>query len=104
MARESYTSFTLRGPIPHTGVVSDIHRQPYTMKLKNKFILVHPKIGLGVTCPFFSFGLLSISGPPGKHSLQQIPTYRPQNHLSWGKPKLNSFLSFPLPHTRGILH
>ena len=55
MARESYTSFTLRGPIPHTGVVSDIHRQPYTMKLKNKFILVHPKIGLGVTCPFLQF-------------------------------------------------
>jgi len=29
------------------------------------------------------------------------PTYRPQTHLSWGQPKLNSFFSFPIPHTGG---
>jgi len=40
----------------------------------------------GVTCPFFSFGLPSISGPPGPPSHYRYPTYRPQTHLSWGKP------------------
>ena len=30
-------------------------------------------------------------------------TYRPQTYLSWGKPKLNSFFSFPIPHTGGNL-
>ena len=37
MARLSYTSSTLGEPIAHTGVQSDLHRHPYTMKLKNKF-------------------------------------------------------------------
>ena len=40
----------------------------------------------GVTCPFFSFGLPSISGPPGPPSHYRYPTYRPQTHISWGKP------------------
>ena len=53
MARESYTSFTLRGPIPHTGVVSDIHRQPYTMKLKNKFSFGPPQDRPRLHLPFF---------------------------------------------------
>jgi len=46
MARESYTSSTLGEPITHTGLESDLHRHPYTMKIKNKSVLVHPKIGL----------------------------------------------------------
>jgi len=32
---------------------------------------------LGVTCPFFCFGLLSISGPPGPRYRYRYPTYRP---------------------------
>jgi len=55
MARESYTSTTLGELIPHTGVESDLHRHPYTMKLKNKFTFLNRKIGLGVTCPFLQF-------------------------------------------------
>jgi len=43
MARESYTSFPLREPIPHTGVWSDLHSHPYTMKLKNKFSFGPPQ-------------------------------------------------------------
>jgi len=43
MARESYTSSTLGEPISHTGVYSDIHRHPYTMKLKNKFSFGPPQ-------------------------------------------------------------
>jgi len=95
MARESYTSSTLGDPIPHTGVESDLHRYPYTMKLKNKFSFVPPQ-----DRPL----LLSISGPPGPPSHYRYPTYRPQTHLSFGKPKLNSFFSFPIPHTGGNLH
>jgi len=37
MARETYTSSTLVEPIPNTGVESELHRHPYTMKPKNKF-------------------------------------------------------------------
>jgi len=55
MARQSYTSSTLGEPIPHTGVESDLHRHPNIMKLKNKFSLNPPRIGLGVTCPFLQF-------------------------------------------------
>ena len=36
-ARDSYTSSTLAGTDPHTWVESNLHRHPYTMKLKNKF-------------------------------------------------------------------
>ena len=43
MARESYTSSTLGEPIPHTGVESDLHRHPYTMKIKNKFSFGPPQ-------------------------------------------------------------
>jgi len=43
MARESYTSSTLGELIPHTGVDSDLHRHPYTMKLKNKFSFGPPQ-------------------------------------------------------------
>jgi len=52
---------------------------------------------------FCSFGLLSISGTPGPPSHYRYPTYRPQTHLSWGKPKLNSFFSFPTP-TLGAIY
>jgi len=47
---------------------------------------------------FCSFGLLSISGPPGPPSHYRYPTYRTTTHQSWGKPKLNMFFSFPIPH------
>jgi len=43
MARESYTSYTLGEPIPHTGVESDLHRHTYTMKIKNKFSFGPPQ-------------------------------------------------------------
>ena len=43
MARESYTSSTLGEPIPRTGVESDLHRPPYTIKLKNKFSFGPPE-------------------------------------------------------------
>jgi len=43
MARLSFTSSTLGGPIPHTGVECDLHRHSYTMKLKNKFSIGPPQ-------------------------------------------------------------
>ena len=94
MARDSYNSSTLGEPIPHTGVESGLHRPPYTMKLKNKFSFGPPQ-GRPL--------LLSISGPPGPPSHYRYPTYRPQTHLYCGKPKLNLFFIFPIPHTGGIL-
>jgi len=68
-------------------------------------ILGTPILGpSGSLALFCSFGLLSISGPPEPTSHLPIPTYRQQTHLSWGKPKLNSFFNFPIPHTGGNLH
>jgi len=55
MARESYTSSTLGGPMPPTRVEPELHRHTYTMKLKTSTVLVYPKIDLGVTCPFLQF-------------------------------------------------
>jgi len=43
MARESYKSSTLGGPIPHKRVESEHHRHPYTMKLKSKFSFGPPQ-------------------------------------------------------------
>jgi len=43
MARESYTSPSIGEPIPLTGVESEIHRQPYTMKIKNKISFGPPQ-------------------------------------------------------------
>jgi len=43
MARESYTSCTLGEPIPHSGVDSDLHRHPYTIKIKNKYSFGPPQ-------------------------------------------------------------
>jgi len=54
MARESYTSSTLGEPIPHTGVYYDLHRHPYTMKLKNKFSFVPPQDRPRGHLPFFA--------------------------------------------------
>jgi len=54
MARESYTSSTLGEPIPHTGVQSDLHRPPYTMKLKNKFSFGPPQDRPWGHLPFFA--------------------------------------------------
>ena len=54
MARESYTSSTLGEPIPHTGVESDLHRHPYTMKLKNTFSFDPPQDGPLGHLPFFA--------------------------------------------------
>ena len=69
-------------------------------------ILGTPTLGpSGSLALFCTFGLLSISRPPGPHThTYRYPTYRPQTHLSWGKPKLNSFFSFLIPHTGGNLH
>ena len=55
----------------------------------------------GTLALFCSFGILSNSGPPSHYRYQ---TYRPQTHLSWRKPKLNSIFSFPIPYTGGNLH
>jgi len=50
-------------------------------------ILGNPILGTTVTLAlFFSIRLLSISEPPGPPSHYRYPTYRPQTHLSWGKP------------------
>jgi len=70
MARELYTSSTLGVTDPHTGVESDLHRHPYTMKLKNKFSFGPPQ-----DRPL----LLSISGPPGPSSHIPIPNPLPAN-------------------------
>jgi len=65
----------------------------------------HPILGpSGSLALFCSFGLLNISGPPAPPHTYRYPSYRPQTHLSWGKHKLNSFFSFPIPHTEGNLH
>ena len=68
MARESFTSSTLGEPIPDTGVESDLHLHPYTMKLKNKFIFGPPH-----DRPL----LLSISGPSEPPSHLTIPHLSP---------------------------
>ena len=52
---------------------------------------------------FCSFGLLSISGTNEPPSHYRYQTSRPQTYLSWGKPKLNSFFSFPNP-TQGAIY
>jgi len=70
MARESCTSSTLGGTEPHTGVESELHRHPYTMKLKNKFSFGPPQ-----DRPL----LLSICGPPGPPSNIPIPNLSPAN-------------------------
>ena len=66
-------------------------------------ILGTPHFGpLVATCPFF--GLLSITDHLDQLHTYRYPTYRRETHLSWGKPKLNSFFSFAISHTGGNLH
>ena len=78
MARESNTSSTLGGTHPHTGVDSDLHRHPYTMKLKNKFSFGPPQ-----DRPL----ILSINGPPGPPSHLPIPNLSPANPRILGQTK-----------------
>jgi len=78
MARESYTSSTLGRTDHHTGVESDLHRHPYTMKLNKKFSFGPPQDG-----PL----LLSISGPPGPPSHLPIPNLSPANPPILGQNK-----------------
>jgi len=73
MARESYTSSTLGGTDTHTGVESDLHHHPYTMKLKNMFSFCPPQ-----DRPL----LLSISGTPG------LPSHLPISNLSPANPPI----------------
>jgi len=54
MALESYTSPTLGGTDPHTGVDSDLHRHSHTMKLKNKFSFGPPQDRPRGHLPFFA--------------------------------------------------
>jgi len=75
MPRESCTLSTLGEPIPHTGVESDLHCQPYTMKLKKKLSFGPPQ-----DRPL----LLSISGPPGPPSRLTIPFLSPAKRTYLG--------------------
>ena len=69
-------------------------------------ILEPPILGpLGVTCPFFQFRTPEHLGttwtthtPTDTQPIARKPTHPP-----WGRPKLNSFFSFPIPHTGGNL-
>ena len=79
------TPLTLRSPKPNYGqvtptgptlgcafctrILGPMQVTPNKRKLGGGAISGNSPFGpLGVTCPFFSFGLLSISGTPGPHS------------------------------------
>jgi len=105
MARESYTSSTLGEPIPPTGVDSDLHRHPYSMKLKNKINFGPPQDRHRGHLPFFAIlDSSALANHLDQPHTYRYPSYPPQTHLSWGKPTLNSFFTFLIPHTGGNLH
>ena len=78
MARESYTSYTLGEPIPHTGVESDLQRHPYNMKIKNKFSFGTPqdrplRFGMSHFNIYFMMSLNDDTSGNGQ-SMQPTPT------------------------------
>jgi len=82
MARESYTSSTLGEPIPHTGVEPDLHRHPYTMKLKNKFSFGPPQDRPRGHLPFLQFWNPEHQRTTWTTLTLPIPMYSQQTHLS----------------------
>ena len=54
----------------------------------------------GVTCPF---SVLRPSRSVAYPYTNRYPTYGSQTHAPWGGLKLNSFFSFPIPHTGGTV-
>jgi len=49
------------------------------------------------------FRVLGPSGSVGYPYTNGFPTYGSRTLASWGRPKLNSFFTFPIPHTGGNL-
>ena len=82
MALESYTSSTLGEPIPHTGVEPDLHRHPYTMKLKNKFSFGPPQDRPRGHLPFLQCWTPEHQRNPWTTLTLPIPLYSQQTHLS----------------------
>ena len=108
--KPNYGQLTTKGPTcgwcflnPPFWAHGQVTKNP--KKLVRLQFLEPPILGpSGSLALFCSFGILNISGTPGQPLHLPIPTYRPQTHLSWGKPKLYSLFSFPIPHTGGYLH
>jgi len=115
------TPLTLRRPKPNYGQLTPKGHtwgflfarpifRPWASDHKSKkrgggAILGTPILGPSGSLAFFcSFGLLIISGTPGPPSHLSITNLSLETHLFCGKPKLNSFFRFPIPHTGGNLH
>jgi len=65
-------------------------------------ILGNPILGPSGHLPFFA--VLDSWASADHLDHPHTYRYRPQTHLSWGKPKLNLFFNFPIPHTGCIIH
>ena len=75
-------SSTLGEPFPHTGVEPDLHRQPYTMKLKNKFSFGPPQDRPRGHLPFLQFWNPEHQRTTWTTLTLPIPMYSQQTHLS----------------------